>query len=87
MNQITRLFMFFLFSLSSVFAQSDDFVFSPINVLQGLSDNQVRYILQLPDGRMVFKTSGNINILSYPNNFCIFKPLKQEIWKYLVVKI
>ncbi|MEL1241093.1 ligand-binding sensor domain-containing protein [Flavobacterium flavipallidum] len=62
MNQITRIFILFIFCLSSVYAQSDNFVFSSINVLQGLSDNQVRYILQLPDGRMVFKTSGNINI-------------------------
>lgn len=30
---------------------------------------------------------GKFNFLSYPNNFHIFKPLKQEIWKYLVVKI
>ena len=62
MNQITRIFIIIILSLSSVYGQSDDFVFSPINVLQGLSDNQIRYILQLPDGRMVFKTSGNINI-------------------------
>jgi len=31
-------------------------------MLQGLSDNQIGYIIQLPDGRMVFKTIGNINI-------------------------
>lgn len=60
MNQITRVITIFLLSIS--IAQANNFVFSPINVLQGLSDNQIRYILQLPDGRMVFKTSGNINI-------------------------
>lgn len=62
MNQLIRVFIIFLVSIAAVRAQSDDFVFSPINVLKGLSDNQIRYILQLPDGRMVFKTSGNINI-------------------------
>ncbi len=62
MNTITRIIIIFLLSISAVRAQVDDFVFSPINVLQGLSDNQIRYIVQLPDGRMVFKTSGNINI-------------------------
>jgi AraC-like DNA-binding protein/ligand-binding sensor domain-containing protein len=60
MNQITRVITIFLFSIS--IAQANNFVFSPINVLNGLSDNQIRYILQLSDGRMVFKTSGNINI-------------------------
>ena len=39
-----------------------DFTFSPINTTHGLTDNQIRYILQLPDGRMVFTTSGNVNI-------------------------
>jgi ligand-binding sensor domain-containing protein len=39
-----------------------DLLFSPIKASDGLSDNQIRYILQLPDGRMVFTTSGNINI-------------------------
>lgn len=46
-----------------VFAiQANNFIFTPINVLNGLSDNQIRYILQLPDGRMVFTTSGSVNI-------------------------
>jgi AraC-like DNA-binding protein/ligand-binding sensor domain-containing protein len=62
MNQIIRIIIIFLLFISTVSAQSQNFVFSPITVLQGLSDNQVRYILQLPDGRMVFKTSGNLNI-------------------------
>lgn len=41
---------------------ANDFVFTPINASQGLSDNQIRYILQLPDGRMVFTTNGNVNV-------------------------
>lgn len=43
-------------------ANAVDFLFTPINVSHGLSDNQVRHILQLPDGRMVFTTSGNLNL-------------------------
>ena len=39
-----------------------DFLFTSINTSQGLSDNQIRFILQLPDGRMVFTTSGNVNL-------------------------
>lgn len=41
---------------------ASDYVFTPINVSNGLSDNQIRYILQLTDGRMVFTTHGNLNI-------------------------
>lgn len=37
-------------------------VFTQIDVSAGLSDNQVQHILQLPDGRMVFTTRGNINL-------------------------
>lgn len=36
--------------------------FSRLNTADGLSDNQVQHILQLPDGRMVFTTKGNINL-------------------------
>lgn len=51
-----------IFLLAAFVANANAFVFTPINVSHGLSDNQVRYILQLPDGRMVFTTSGNLNI-------------------------
>ena len=40
----------------------NDFLFSPINSIMGLSDNQVRNITQLNDNRMVITTDGNINI-------------------------
>lgn len=42
--------------------KASEFTFSPINTSNGLSDNQIRHILQLQDGRMVFTTSGNVNI-------------------------
>lgn len=45
-----------------IHAHSDDFQFITINTTQGLSDNQIRYIFQLPDGRMTFTTSGSINL-------------------------
>ena len=38
------------------------YVFSRLDASDGLSDNQVQHILQLPDGRMVFTTLGNINL-------------------------
>lgn len=43
-------------------ARANDFQFITINTTQGLSDNQVRYIFQLPDGRMTFTTNGSINL-------------------------
>lgn len=55
------LFLFFCFKLALTINASD-FLFTSINTSQGLSDNQIRYILQLPDGRMVFTTSGNVNL-------------------------
>jgi len=61
-NTIKKQFLFIAGLLLSVIALSNDFVFTPINVSHGLSDNQIRYILQLPDGRMVFTTNGNINL-------------------------
>jgi signal transduction histidine kinase/AraC-like DNA-binding protein len=49
------------FSCTQLVAQ-EHFVFSPINTSNGLSDNRVRAITQLKDGRMVFATEGLINI-------------------------
>lgn len=40
----------------------DDAVFTRISSVDGLSDNHVQHILQLPDGRMAFTTLGNINL-------------------------
>ncbi len=42
--------------------KADNYVYTPINVSHGLSDNQIRYILQLQDERMVITTSGNLNL-------------------------
>lgn len=36
--------------------------YTRLNASDGLSDNQVQHILQLPDGRMIFTTRGNINL-------------------------
>lgn len=41
---------------------ANDFLFTSIDTSQGLSDNQIRYILQLPDGRMVFTTTAHVNL-------------------------
>lgn len=38
------------------------YAFTPVDTSQGLSDNKVRNIAQLPDGRMVITTEGQINL-------------------------
>lgn len=45
----------------------EHFVFSPINSNHGLSDNRVRTIYQLSDGRMVVVTEGLVNIYNGSN--------------------
>jgi signal transduction histidine kinase/DNA-binding response OmpR family regulator/ligand-binding sensor domain-containing protein len=45
----------------------ENYVFSPINSSDGLSDNRVRNITQLPDGRMAIITEGLVNIYDGAN--------------------
>ena len=49
------------------FCKADNLLFTAIDASYGLSDNQVRYILQLHDGRMVFTTNGNLNLYDGTN--------------------
>lgn len=61
--RISRILLFIILCIRITSAvNANNFLFTPINTSQGLSDNQIRYILQLPDGRMVFTTSGNVNL-------------------------
>ncbi len=60
-----RLFFFLSVLWAAAFcppAAAMPYTFSRIDASDGLSDNQVQHILQLPDGRMVFTTLGNINL-------------------------
>jgi len=58
--------LLFLLIFTRVFAQ-EHVVFSPINSINGLSDNRVRSICQLADGRMVVITEGLATIYDGPN--------------------
>lgn len=60
MKRLIILFSLVIFDL--VITLANAFVFTPVDVSQGLSDNQIRHILQLTDGRMVFTTSGSVNL-------------------------
>lgn len=60
-NIKTLLFLFLCLRITLT-TYAGDFLFTSVNTSQGLSDNQIRFILQLPDGRMVFTTSGSVNL-------------------------
>lgn len=55
-------FLILTLLLSFRLPAQEHFVFSPVSSLNGLSDNRVRTICQLPDGRMVIVTEGLVNI-------------------------
>ena len=55
-------FLFIFFLLSSRLYAQEHFAFSPISSVNGLSDNRVRTICQLTDGRMVIVTEGLVNL-------------------------
>lgn len=61
-KQNSKLIAAILCLLITNIIKADNFVFTPINVSHGLSDNRIRYILQLTDGRMMFVTHGNVNV-------------------------
>ncbi len=46
----------------SLTAQIDRLVFTRMDASDGLNDNKVQHLMQLPDGRMAVTTRGNINI-------------------------
>lgn len=66
--------------LSMAFPSSaNNFLFTTIDTSHGLSDNQIRYILQLPDGRMVFTTTRNVNLYDGAN-FTSLQPTPEDIY-------
>ena len=55
------LILLWIFAAEPVFSEKH-YVFTPLDASQGLSGNKVRNISQLPDGRMMITTEGQINI-------------------------
>lgn len=69
-----RIFFFAIIHFIVFSSYASDFVFTQINSTEGLSDNQIRHILQLTDGRMVFTTNGNVNIFNGAHFTYIHRP-------------
>lgn len=59
---MTFRFRILLYAWLSAFQVCAQWTFSRLDASDGLSDNQVQHILQLPDGRMAITTKGNINL-------------------------
>lgn len=62
MKNIKRALLFCLSVCMVSFTFAGELLFTPLTAQDGLSDNQIRYIQQLSDGRMVFTTNGNVNL-------------------------
>ena len=62
MKKIISIIIVFLLIPQQDFFAADHSVFNQIDTNLGLSDNKVRNIAQLPDGRMLIITEGMINI-------------------------
>lgn len=61
-NALTRLLIFLLISFAGTAKISGERLYSVIDSSDGLSDNNIRFIIQLPDQRMVFVTTDRMNI-------------------------
>lgn len=60
-----RFLFVFIYSICCCYVSesaAQSYAFSPIDVNSGLSDNQVRNVTQLKDGRMVITTQGQVNV-------------------------
>lgn len=62
--KVIRIFLILslLLTCSSAYAQWDKLLFRKIDIQNGLSDNGIQHILQLPDGRMATTTRKCINV-------------------------
>ncbi len=62
MKPLSRILAAIVCGCAFLSAMAMPYTFSRLDASDGLNDNQVQQILQLPDGRMVFTTRGNLNL-------------------------
>src|SRR5574344_1650272 len=62
LNKIGRRFSITLICLVAALSTEATNVFRVLDANNGLTDNQVQHILQVPDGRLIVTTLGNINV-------------------------
>lgn len=80
--------LFYTFCLLLIVQAQEHYVFSVIDAAQGLSDNRVRYLLQLGDGRMVITTDGGLNLYNGTSFSYLHRreehvyPLKEYVGSY-----
>ena len=61
-NRIFATIATIVLTICTVKAQISDMAFTRMDASDGLNDNRVQHIMQLPDGRMAVTTRGNINL-------------------------
>lgn len=61
-NRIFATIATVVLTICTVKAQISDMAFTRMDASDGLNDNRVQHIMQLPDGRMAVTTRGNINL-------------------------
>ncbi|MDR0575223.1 MAG: response regulator [Tannerella sp.] len=63
MYRLCKYLGFLLFTLSGINQEVySQYVFRHLNIVDGLSDNQIRNFIQIPDGRIAIRTLSNLNI-------------------------
>lgn len=76
MKQIVLLVLFLCMAFPGC---ANDFLFTFLNISHGLSDNHIRCIHQLPDGRLVFTTTRNLNLYDGAN-FTSLHPVAEDVY-------
>lgn len=62
MKNTRRAILFFLLILVGTFEMYSQYMFRHWDVVDGMSDNQIRYLTMTPDGRIAIRTSSILNI-------------------------
>ena len=65
-KQISLLICLYISIILPLYA--NDFLFTSINTSHGLSDNQIRYILQLPDRKSTRLNSSHLKLSRMPSS-------------------
>ena len=62
MKNTRRAILSLFFLLTGVFEIYSQYMFRHWDVVDGMSDNQIRYLTMTPDGRIAIRTSSILNL-------------------------
>ncbi|MDR0729901.1 MAG: hypothetical protein LBF19_07270, partial [Prevotellaceae bacterium] len=72
--------LFILLGINQV-AQAQ-YIFQHLDIVDGLSDNQIRYFTQLPDGRIAIRTVSILNIYNGATFEHFYHDRRKSYWSY-----